>query len=486
MKRALSFLLSVVLLLCMLLSSASANSSGLPGGLLTVVEDNPDYKDYTNLTDNYSKNRQIAQFIMHARYHNQLFSVSKQDGKWTVDTISTVAVYQPNYTLMTPELSRTANGFTLTYEMISESYTFTLHVDDNGNLYYELTAADMEDVTLRKGDLGYIVTLGDDSAIWFEEVTLDNFNISEMPHRGPEDVRRMNSMRRGLGYMATLTASPNTQLCTGEKLAVYSAPQEDSYRAAKGKASVVMNKDVLVYDVIDDWALVEYNVQLRTNRFGWVYTGIKRDEATTNWMVRVPALTAESTSITDDPNVSQYSQALLSKGQPVTVLGYLNSGDNRNWAYVYAEAIVDDVLMRGFIPMRDLVWDDVLLEDKRADYAGAWRMDGGSEIYYEYMILTEDGLVYSSDKDGYQPLRGTWEIVQQAPDSNLWWLSSADTLVLHDDNGYERRFGIYAETDEDGNRTLSLLYGEGGCGYLSVLCEDRTILSDWDEEEGNG
>lgn len=113
-------------------------------------------------------------------------------------------------------------------------------------------------------------------------------------------------------------------------------------------------------------------------------------------------------------------------------------------------------------------------------------MDGGSEIYYEYMILTEDGLVYSSDKDGYQPLRGTWEIVQQAPDSNLWWLSSADTLVLHDDNGYERRFGIYAETDEDGNRTLSLLYGEGGCGYLSVPCEDRTILSNWDEDEGNG
>lgn len=92
MKRALSFLLSVVLLLCMLLSSASANSSGLPGGLLTVVEDNPDYKDYTNLTDNYSKNRQIAQFIMHARYHNQLFSVSKQDGKWTAAAKSTTNI----------------------------------------------------------------------------------------------------------------------------------------------------------------------------------------------------------------------------------------------------------------------------------------------------------------------------------------------------------------------------------------------------------
>lgn len=486
MKHALRFCLSITLLMCLLLSTASANSWGLPGGLTSLVEDNPDYKDYTNLTDNYSKNRQIAQFIMHARYHNQLFSVSKQDGKWVADTISTVAVYQPNYTLMTPELSRTASGFTLTYEMISESYTFTLHTDDNGNRYYELTSADMNDVTLRKDGTRYIVTLGDDSAIWFEEVTLDNFNIKQMPHRGPEDVRRMNSMRRGLGYMAVLTANTNTQLCTGEKLAVYSAPQEDSYRAANGKASVVMNKDVLVYDMIDDWALVEYNVQLHTNRFGWVYTGVKCNEATTDWLVRVPARTAASTFITDDPNVSQYAQATLSSGKAVTVLGYLDSDDDRNWAYVYAEAIVDDVLMRGFIPMRDLVWDDVLLEDKRADYAGAWWMESGSEIYYEYMILTEDGLVYASDEDGYQPFYGTWEIVQNAPESNLWWLSNADTLVLRSTHGYEQRFGIVTETDDEGNQILSLLYGEGGCSYLSVPYKDSTILSDWDEEEGNG
>lgn len=296
----------------------------------------------------------------------------------------------------------------------------------------------------------------------------------------------MNSMRRGLGYMAVLTASTNTQLCTGEKLAVYSAPQEDSYRAANGKASVVMNKDVLVYDMIDDWALVEYNVQLRTNRFGWVYTGVKCNEATTDWLVRVPARTATSTFITDDPDVSQHAQATLSSGKSVTVLGYLDSGDDRNWAYVYAEAIVDDVLMRGFIPMRDLVWDDVLLEDKRADYAGAWWMEAGSEIYYAYMILTEDGLVYASDEDGYQPFYGTWKIVQNAPDSNLWWLSNADTLVLRSTHGYEQRFGIVTETDDEGNQILSLLYGEGGCSYLSVPYKDSTILSDWDEEEGNG
>ncbi len=481
MKHAFRFFLSLMLLLSLLLSTASANSWGLSGGLITLVEDNPDYKDYTSVTDNYSKNRYIAQFVMHSRYHNQLFSARKESGQWIADVISTTAVYQPGETSASPKLTATASGFTLAYKKLGESYTFALATDDWGNSFYKLTSADMGEVTLREGDTGYIVTLGNDSAVWYQTVTLDNFNIAQMPHRGPEDVRRMNAMNNGLGYMAEISPSllfaSSISDLKGQKCPVYSAPQTDSWRAANGKASVVPDNSTPVYDMVDNWALVEYSVSLRTSRFGWIYTGKARSEDTIDWMVRVPARTACETFITDDPYVSQYAQATLAANSAVTVLGYLSSESSRNWAYIYAEVTVDGVLMRGFIPMRDLVWDDVLLEDKRAEYAGSWQMDGGSEIYYEYLVLAENGCVYASDRKGMQPCRGTWDIVQNIPGSNLWWVDSADTLVLTGEDGFSRRFGIITQTDEEGNRSLSLIYGEGGCGYMAVP-DMKTTMDD--------
>lgn len=489
MKHAFRVALSLMLLMCLLLSTASANGWGLPGGLTSLVSSNPDYKDYTSLADNYSKNRTIAQFVMHARYHNQLFSAQKHSGQWTATTISTTAVYQPDETSSTPKLTATASGFTLSYKKLGESYTFALDSDDGGEIFYRLTSADMGEVTLREGDNGYIVTLGNDSAVWYQTVTLDDFNIAQMPHRGPEDVRRMNAMNHGLGYMAEISPSllfaASVSGLKGQKCPVYSAPQTDSWRAANGKASVVLDDSVSVYDAIDNWALVEYSVSFRTSRFGWVYTGQARSEDPIDWMVRVPARTACDTFITDDPNVSQYAQATLSANTAVTVLGYLSSETSQNWAYIYAEVTVNGVLMRGFIPMRDLIWDDVLLEDKRQEYVGSWSMEGGSEIYYEYLVLAENGCVYASDHEGMQPCRGTWDIVQNVPGSNLWGDDEADTLVLTGADGGSRRYGVVLDTDEEGNRYLSFLYGEGGCSYVDVPDMETTMADvedDFDED----
>ena len=56
----------------------------------------------------------------------------------------------------------------------------------------------------RQAEYFYLVTLGDDNAVWAVEVTLENFNIHNMPKRGPDDVRRINEANKGLQYLAYL------------------------------------------------------------------------------------------------------------------------------------------------------------------------------------------------------------------------------------------------------------------------------------------
>lgn len=170
-----------------------------------------------------------------------------------------------------------------------------------------------------------------------DQITLEDFNIHNMPKRGPDDVRRINEASEGLQYFACLYPEVVSGQKSGKKsYAVYSAPDTSSYRAAKGKASVSTGDDYKLYLTVGDWSLIEYRVSLRTSRFGWAQLG-KHGDATTDEIVHVPMLTAFDTYLTDDPNVSEYHQAELPAGTKLTALSH---PDNQ-WAYVYVEATVD-------------------------------------------------------------------------------------------------------------------------------------------------
>ena len=41
------------------------------------------------------------------------------------------------------------------------------------------------------------------------------------------------------------------------------------------------------------------------------------------------------------------------------------------WAYIYVEATVDGKITRGFVPQRDVVFDDVELPDEEAKIVGS-------------------------------------------------------------------------------------------------------------------
>lgn len=231
-----------------------------------------------------------------------------------------------------------------------------------------------------------------------------------------------------------------------------------------------------------DWSLIEYRVSLRTSRFGWAQLGNHGDE-TTDEIVRVPMLTAFDTYLTDDPNVSEYHQAELPAGTKLTALSHPSG-----WAYIYVEATVDGKITRGFVPQRDVVFDDVELPDEEAKIVGSWQFDGGSEIWYWYLRLDADGRFYTSDIAGAQPYHGTWSVVQTLEDSNLYWSGKArvPTIVLRCTDGMTYRYGM-AFDDEveiaDGVfcKSLSFLNSEGGGGFSPYGTYDEYGNLDVDE-----
>ena len=468
--KKLRILLILCLTLAVTLPAASANSWNLSGQLLAMVEQTHDYDEYTGLVSDYNRKAATTHTILTSRYHNQLVAVDEVKDGWKDAIFSTTAVYQPSEqsTSGKPKLTRIKNGFELAYPKVKELYRFEYISNDWGEMAYTLMYAKMGSVEIeRKESYRYLVTQGTDSAMWAVEVTLENFNIHNMPKRGPDDVRRINEANEGLQYLAYLYPQVVSGQTSGKKsYAVYSAPDTSSYRAAKGKASVSTGDDYNLYLTVGDWSLIEYRVSLRTSRFGWAQLGNHGDE-TTEDLVRVPMLTAYDTYLTDDPNVSEYHQAELPAGTKLTALSHPNG-----WAYIYVEATVDGKITRGFVPQRDVVFDDVELPDEEAKIVGSWQFDGGSEIWYEYLRLDADGRFYTSDAAGAQPYHGTWSVVQTPEDSNLYWHGTArvPTIVLRCTDGMTYRYGMsFDEKVEiaDGVfcKSLSFLNSEGGGGF---------------------
>lgn len=482
--KKLRILLILCLTLAVTLPAASANSWNLSGQLLAMVEQTHDYDDYYAMVSDYNRKADTTHTILTSRYHNQLVAVDEVKDGWKDAIFSTTAVYQPSEqsTSGKPKLTRIKNGFELAYPKVKELYRFEYISNDWGEMAYTLMYAKMGSVEIeRKESYRYLVTQGTDSAMWAVEVTLENFNIHNMPKRGPDDVRRINEANEGLQYLAYLYPQVVSGQTSGKKsYAVYSAPDTSSYRAAKGKASVSTGDDYNLYLTVGDWSLIEYRVSLRTSRFGWAQLGNHGDE-TTNEIVRVPMLTAFDTYLTDDPNVSEYHQAELPAGTKLTALSHLEN----NWAYVYVEAMVDGKITRGFVPQRDVVFDDVELPDEEAKLVGSWQMEAGGEFWDYYLRLDADGKFYGSDCDGAQPYHGTWSVVQTPADSNLYWRGDIPTIVFRCVNGTVYRYGVevfndYEVAEGDYCRSMSFITCEGGTGYVSygVYGEGGGIITD--------
>jgi hypothetical protein len=149
-----------------------------------------------------------------------------------------------------------------------------------------------------------------------------------------------------------IETSEYASLPAGKQYAVYSAPSEESYRAANGKALLSTNDWVQVLCEENGYLMVQYAISSKQYRIGYITADALKDKSNVNVRNRwanYDATVTNATALTDDPLNSCDAVMKLSQGTSVTYLGHLGS----DWAYI--ETITSQgKTIRGFVPLEDL------------------------------------------------------------------------------------------------------------------------------------
>ena len=378
-------LLMALACLFLFTSLATANEWGLTGGAYDIIADNDRYDGYTAIADNGNAPQtdvgHVNQVIMKSRYDAFLMSVSRRGKVWRADTVNHTAVYQPGDERgeypTAPRLEHVGDDFKLSYGD-RESYTFLWNGEDYvlSDVRYEADTSYTDCYIKLKDGLEFwesnpiegLLPIGD--AMWYTTITLDEFNITQMP-RSLQEMRQLTMVSNALMDAPRLEPTGDWKAVKdGAMLAVYSAPDAASHRSASGKASVSLGGDIAIYGNVEGWTLIGYEVSPRTSRIGYVQKALGEEPLA---FVEVPLRTAAITFLTDDPFVSQYAQVKIPEGAKLT--GLAQCGEY--YAYVEYKA---DKLYRGFVPMKDLIpvydlalttGDDLLTADVRWDVMDA-------------------------------------------------------------------------------------------------------------------
>ncbi len=347
--RRVSVFITFLCIACFAFFPALANSWGVTGSIAAS------YFSFTSLYNEYSalaqsKDRDNMNAVaMKNRYHVQLLILSAdKKNKCSAVTVSTAALYQPEWSwheALTLTLSKDKQ-LTVSYAGLSaEEYTFDLSRDDfplisacikNG---YTTVRIQAENQALQYSD-------GTVQAIFAQYITLHNFSITQFP-KSVEAVERMNTLLSR--YTNVLPSAQTVAAMSNGKQSptpVYSAPSAASYRAASGKASLSIGDSYQAYGVSGDWTLVEYSVSLRTSRIGYAKTDELKNTPIQDLSLSHETVTLQSPAfLTDDPHVSQHTTVCLQTDAKVTYLATLLP------YHMYVEAEADGKTVRGFIPL---------------------------------------------------------------------------------------------------------------------------------------
>ena len=489
-RRFLSVFLCAVLALTLLTPAALANSWGLKKGLmLSAVSKTHNYDEYTALAQLKLPRSEVA--VMASRYHAVLlYAYRDENGKLQMDAYHT-AVKQPDergFKLV--KLTRDETSFILEYEDLSLKFLpyglngFLLQNGKIGELTLQAGSPNTEQIiwlTCSDGKNSYNWQAGVDPTPLLAE-----FNLRLFP-------RTLDEIGASCELEYVLRAQfESVKLSAGKEMPgdagaatvpVYSAPSESSVRFAKGKASVNLREPAKLYGLTRDgnWALIEYAVSDRTSRFGYV----RRSDlpGSVAWTftipsVDVPVTVTQDTFLTDDPNVSQYRQMTLNAGSSVRLLGLYDL-----W-YAYVETTLDGKTVRGFVPRSYLRYPLPTEEapEAVARLLGEWECIGGGETLKSNVAFRADGNVAqtwlplaemetASEEDiaEYGPLE--WQPYQVYKSTERerasFWCPCDYVLVFRNSIGYiDDFYALQFGTFEDGRDTFSVLYGEGGSGYV--------------------
>jgi len=153
------------------------------------------------------------------------------------------------------------------------------------------------------------------------------------------------------GYMDVLSGFELIRLKSGQKLNVFSAPSENSWRGAKGKAKVSTNGSVYAAGWVDGWLLIMYETNNGAVRVGYIHNIKGTVDAPYLSFSCTPMKLIGDCALTDDPATQSSSIRSLSAGEEVI---YLSGFQNARGSWAYVETTAEGKTVRGFIPMKVL------------------------------------------------------------------------------------------------------------------------------------
>ena len=134
-------------------------------------------------------------------------------------------------------------------------------------------------------------------------------------------------------------------------LPVYAAPGEDSFRGAKGKASVSLSEPFRILGETKDhvWQMIEYDVSKGACRVGWIRLpdGAEKPQLREISADAALARTTGDVKLTDDPRGSGRALCSLPAGRTVAVLFDAGSGGK---PLLYVKTEIDGKKAAGFLP----------------------------------------------------------------------------------------------------------------------------------------
>lgn len=140
----------------------------------------------------------------------------------------------------------------------------------------------------------------------------------------------------------------------GQKLNVYSGPDNSYWRGAKGKAMVNTNGGLYAAGWVDnDWLLVQYGTTVGNRRTGYVYAAHLKDNFSLLPQLNFEAVPATITTecvLTDDPENYSDQIVTLTPGTQVTYLAEY-AGYDGGQPFHYIETKVGSKKVRGFVPV---------------------------------------------------------------------------------------------------------------------------------------
>ena len=375
MKKMLSFLLAMLMLLGMVPATADEGiGTPMPAEIATLFEV-PAWEEYEVMNWLWSEKQNAAVVVMtNGDLHIVCIVEPDKNGN--------MRITQRNYTMVTtPDAPNISESYAPTAQEIDtpwgDKMLFELHLN------------------------GYMVSFGKFDGVWRIKVVLNNekelisFVFDDrIGYREGEDKEEYidwdhNRMKYAYGtydnrfaafniyafpktYEAAcdaLTNPPVTPtdfytpisltLRPREKYDVFAAPGRDSYRAANGKATMSTNDWVQIFGEEDGWVLVQYDISSEQMRFGYVDASIlpKDTEVQTLRWYDLPEQTLQvNTYLTDDPLCGQGIVCTLDAGDSVKVLSEFGS-----WYYIEVTPGTGKT-MRGFIPQSAIeliTWDDM-------------------------------------------------------------------------------------------------------------------------------